>query len=215
MPALVEYSKGDRLHPNSLLSFAFNIPAVSKIRKGVFRCACGSYVTSSISHVKGGHTKSCGCLRIKSARVLKTIHGMNGSPEHKAWTGIIDRCTNPKSDAYPNYGGRGIQICEAWLNSFSAFYADMGARPDNHQIDRIDNDGNYEPDNCRWVTSKVNNQNSRRSKWWYVDGIRYNSALEAAETLGVCERTIFSWCNGGTKENCRSELKYRRDTNDS
>jgi hypothetical protein len=87
------------------------------------------------------------------------------SPEKEAWYGIRRRCLNPNHRGYPNYGGRGIQICERWLSSFQNFYADMGPKPTpEHSLDRIDNDGDYEPTNCRWTTRQVQNNNRRGRK---------------------------------------------------
>lgn len=87
-------------------------------------------------------------------------HGMYRIPEYKTWHNMKQRCCNEKANAYHRYGGRGISVCESWKNSFKSFYADMGNKPfKGAQIDRIDNDGDYEPSNCRWVTHKENCQN--------------------------------------------------------
>ena len=87
------------------------------------------------------------------------LHGMSKYPEYLVWKGMKSRCYNPNMDFYMNYGGRGISVCYRWVNSFSNFYEDMGPRPTpKHQIDRIDNDSNYEPGNCRWVTPVENNR---------------------------------------------------------
>lgn len=96
--------------------------------------------------------------------INRESHGMTGTPEHNVWRRMIARCTYPSIERYPRYGGRGIKVCDRWLNSFSAFYADMGDRPTpKHQIDRIDNDGNYEPSNCKWSTPSENSLNRSTS----------------------------------------------------
>lgn len=89
-------------------------------------------------------------------------HGMCGTTEYAIWRGIIARCTNPKNPAFKYYGARGISVCPAWLEAFENFFADMGRRPTGRSIDRIDNDGNYEPNNCRWATPKEQVANQRR-----------------------------------------------------
>lgn len=90
----------------------------------------------------------------------KERHGLSGSPEYMAWSDMKSRCTNAKNKMYKHYGGRGITVCNEWMNSFKTFFKDLGPRPtDKHSIDRINNDGNYEPSNCRWVNSSVQNFN--------------------------------------------------------
>lgn len=110
----------------------------------------------------------------------KPKHGLSYTPEYRAWQTMRLRCLNPANEAYPNYGGRGITVCARWLNDVAAFYADMGPKPSpKHEIDRENNDGHYEPGNCRWVLRKVNDRNRRNNHIVEVDGAR---------------RTISEWC---------------------
>jgi hypothetical protein len=89
-------------------------------------------------------------------------HGMHRHPVYKVWEAMIQRCTNPRNKSYPNYGGRGITVCEAWRSDFAAFYRDMGPRPDGLTLERLDVDGNYEPSNCCWATYSEQNANRRQ-----------------------------------------------------
>lgn len=94
---------------------------------------------------------------------MRKKHGRHGTPEYISWGGMIQRCTNPNYYQFRLYGGRGIKVCDEWLKSFSAFYDDMGERPEGTSLDRIDSDGNYEPSNCRWATALEQSRNRRPS----------------------------------------------------
>lgn len=108
---------------------------------------------------------------------------------------MIERCTNQKQKSYADYGGRGISVCERWLN-FKDFLADMGERPGGHTLDRIDSNGNYEPDNCRWVTSKEQNSNKSSNRYIMLDGERM-TMTEYARRIGVRYQTVSSWLKSG------------------
>ena len=120
-------------------------------------CDCGSEVRTSLGHLRSGHTSSCGCA--------KGTHHQSDLPEHDVWRQMKHRCKNATCQAYPRYGGRGIEVCDAWKNSFETFIADMGLRPsDGHTIDRIDVNGDYEPSNCRWATRQEQMYNIRTNR---------------------------------------------------
>lgn len=120
------------------------------------RCDCGGTIILDTGSLTTGNTQSCGCLR--PAR-----HGMSKTRIYITWCSMMSRCYNPRTSSYKNYGGRGIEVCERWHN-FVNFYADMGDRPSpQHSLERIDNDGDYEPSNCKWATKEEQNNNTRNN----------------------------------------------------
>ena len=127
------------------------------------KCECGSLTVVLGSHLRTGRTKSCGCLNIDFVSERFRKHGMHGTTTYISWKAMKQRCGNPKQDNYGNYGGRGISICSRWLESFEEFYTDMGRRPEGMTLDRKNNEGNYEPDNCRWASHSEQINNRRHS----------------------------------------------------
>jgi hypothetical protein len=120
-------------------------------------CDCGSGVTVFGDNLNRGHTKSCGCLRVDTSRT----HGMYGTRTYRTWNMMKQRCTNPGNTSYKSYGGRGIKICDKWLTSFEDFHKDMGDRPEGMSLDRVDNNGGYCKENCKWSTPKEQASNRR------------------------------------------------------
>lgn len=133
---------------------------INRHKTWLCRCDCGVEKIIGSSNLIGG-TKSCGCLKRETIINIFTTHGMTKSPERMSWKAAKARCFNKNSDKYRDYGGRGITMCSRWVNSFQNFYDDMGVRPPGTSLDRIDNDGNYEPGNCKWSTPKEQQRNRR------------------------------------------------------
>lgn len=143
---------------------------------GEYKCKCGKVVERPNSAVRGGYTRSCGCFKATHATSNPKArrpprHGKNESREYHVWEAMKARCLNPKHPAYRHYGGRGIQVCEQWLE-FEGFYGDMGDAPEGFTLERRDVDGGYCKENCTWVSKADQMRNTRRIMWVEVGGER-------------------------------------------
>lgn len=145
-------------------------------------CDCGNSASVRGDYLRSGKTKSCGCIarETTAARNLRHGHTVGGklSGAFNSWRGIIERCLNRTGKMYENYGGRGITVCDRWM-TFESFLSDMGERPLGCSIDRIDNNGNYEPGNCRWATPSQQSSNTRRSRLITFNGETLNIGVWA------------------------------------
>lgn len=150
------------------------------------RCECGKEQSVYLFSLRDGTSKSCGCLKNEVASEFHTRHGSHKTKEYRAWSQAKSRCKNVKNKAYPNYGGRGIRMCERWLECFENFFEDMGLAPSKkHSLDRFPNnkDGHYESGNCRWATKKEQQNNRRNNHYIYYNG-ENKTLTEWAEFLG-------------------------------
>ena len=128
----------------------------------ICKCECGNFTIVRGRSLKKGNTKSCGCLRKDTVRKRSITHGLRKHPLYPVWNDMLHRCYNEKSKGYRNYGGRGIKVCDKWRNSVKNFIEDMyPSFKSGLSIDRVNNDGNYESDNCRWATQSQQNLNKR------------------------------------------------------
>lgn len=161
------------------------------------QCDCGETTLSHAAHLKSGAARSCGCARKETLRRIKTKHGH--SPFHgkctkvyRSWKAMRERCRNPNNLHYMDYGGRGIVVCERW-DDFRNFFSDMGHPPTNrHTIERINNNGNYEPSNCCWATPPEQAQN-QRSNWHVILNGEEITVAEATRRSGLRHARIYKF----------------------
>jgi hypothetical protein len=166
------------------------------------RCDCGKTYEAHDRDLVTGEKTNCGCVwRIRQRAgtlAANTTHGLSQSVEYTIWRTMKQRCFEPSSESYHLYGGRGISVCDRWRDDFAAFYADMGPRPsDKHSIERIDNDGNYEPSNCCWATRNEQARNRRTNVRIEHEGKNLTIA-EWAEITGLRQHTIIMRMRRGT-----------------
>lgn len=173
-----------------------------KVGKNLYwycRCVCGKIVKVGSGNLKNGNTTSCGCFKIRNTKEKNSTHGHSRgyvtTPTYRTWVNMINRCSNPKTIHYHNYGGRGIKVCDRWLK-FENFLEDMGEKPKNTTIERIWNDGNYESGNCRWATYKEQN-NNRRSNHFLTFRGKTQTIAQWSREIEVNGSTLFDRINNG------------------
>lgn len=178
---IVPGSKFDRL---TVLASA---PAKNKKSRWLCRCECGKEKVVQSYYLSTKHTRSCGCLSVDTSTVLNTTHGMTYTRTYTVWSTMRARCNNPYHKKYYRYGGRGISVCTRW-DDYNLFLEDMGEARPGYSLDRVDNDRDYSPSNCRWATAKEQANNTRRNVWltW------------AGKTLSIADWAIVLKVNGAT-----------------
>lgn len=178
------------------------IVSISEIRadyqdKYLCRCDCGNEKIVFYWSLVKGNTQSCGCLHKERTSKANLTHGQSKAGQHTVeydtWIGMHSRCENPNQTGYEHYGGRGIAVCDRWSgeDGFKNFFTDMGKKPINKLLDRIDNGGNYEPSNCKWSTDVEQAKNRRSNRWMEHNGKRMILSDWARE-LGIKEKTLSS-----------------------
>ncbi len=162
------------------------------------KCECGNEKVIARASLRSGETESCGCLQKEEVSKRRKTHGLSRTKEYYSWKSMLNRCYNMKDVGYKNYGGRGITVCEEWRESFETFLKDMGKSPEGSSIDRINNDGNYCPENCKWSTKQEQNSNTRQNKIITFNGKTQTISAWARE-VGIKAQTIArrldSWGN--------------------
>lgn len=167
-----------------------NIPTPGKSgSKWQCLCSCGEIREVMSQPLRNGMTKSCGCLNREMCIKMATTHGQWNHPLFKTWEGMVARCTQSQNKDWLRYGGRGIKVCDSWLESPEKFFEDMGTRPHRASLDRIDVNGNYEPGNCRWATTMEQGSNKRSNSFFNIGGELLHLA-EVSRRYNIAEATF-------------------------
>jgi len=160
-------------------------PIGRRCKRIVWLCLCDCGKTSVVFalNLRRMTSASCGCQSSRATLGARlTTHGQTYTPTYKSWKCMLYRCANPNHEHWEYYGGRGIRVCERWLK-FANFFADMGARPMGRSLDRINNDGNYEPGNCRWSTRSEQRLNCRVKRRKHIGPVRWNKKFFSEAAL--------------------------------
>jgi len=188
---------GDRYDRWLVLEF---VGILGKARIWKCRCDCGKERLVSTRDLRKGRSRSCGCFAIEVRSIngnARRTHGLKSTPEYRAWCDMISRCENEARSAWPDYGGRGISVCERWRKSFEMFLSDVGRRPTpQHSLDRKNNDGGYSSDNVRWATRIEQANNKRGLRYVVINGERMTIA-DAARHTGLHYNTFIGRLNRG------------------
>ena len=197
LPRRVKDLTGQRFGRLLVVSFSH---IESKSRYAIWNCLCdcGRQHQTATAYLSHGNVRSCGCLGEERRMAAVTKHGFSRHPLYAIYRTMMHRCYNPKAGAYRHYGGRGIAVCQRWRESFLSFVEDMGPKPSpDHSIDRINNDGDYCPENCRWATPKQQARNWKNRNVRYEHGGESLTLSEWAERLHIRRESIRDRINSG------------------
>lgn len=159
-------------------------------------CTCGNTTIKTTTALLSHKVKSCGCLNSEITAARNRTHGMMNTPEYQSWRGMKERCSNPKNIHWHLYGGKGIKVCDRWIGDLLAFYEDMGPRPEGMSLDRIDSNGNYCPENCRWADANTQAFNTCTTRQITFEGETL-SLNRMADKYGHGEATVRYRLNQG------------------
>lgn len=208
----INYHSGQQIGNSGLIYLRDGDRVGKKKGRGVIvKCKCGKEFNTLCENVVANRTISCGCIGWRKAVETTTKHGMTKTPEFKTWLHIKERCGNSNCQSYKDYGARGISVHPLWVDSFEEFFEYMGKRPSSdHSIERIDNNGNYEPGNCKWATKMEQMANKRSNVYLSFDGSTKHVAEWSRET-GIKSATIL-WRikKGWSTERILTQKKYFR-----
>lgn len=196
-------NKGDRYGHLSVISEVESQRIGGQIKRMIkCQCDCGNITILELGKLQSGHTISCGCYRQTANRERSQTHGLTHSRIFNIWSSMRQRCCNSNRPGYKHYGGRGIKVCEEW-NVFETFYewAIKNGYDESLTLDRIDTNGNYEPNNCRWTTWKVQQNNRRNNRLVEINGV-VRTLQQWADISGIRQSTILCRLNRGVLGEC-------------
>lgn len=199
MPAKIKFNIGDKFNRLTTIEeveseIQYNKNKITPLRKVKCVCDCGKEVIVRLTSLKSGYTKSCGCLKdevfFEKNMIDRSVHNLRWHPLYNTWASMKGRCYNKKDNAFINYGGRGIEVCEEWREDFKCFYdwAINNGYSKDLTLDRKNNNGNYEPSNCRWATKKEQSNNRRSNILINING-------EIMTLMQACMANSLSYVN--------------------
>lgn len=196
-PQYIPLSKNMKDLSNQVIGRLTVLGAISQDKKGRLNwlclCSCGNEIVVSSNNLRQGHTTSCGCYKMEQIKNANITHGMTHHPLRQTWNSMIQRCTNLNNKRFSNYGGRGISVCNQWRHDFKAFHDYVSQLPHcgekGYSLDRINNNGNYEPGNVRWATRSEQANNTTNTRLLTYDG-KTQRVIAWAEEIGISSKAL-------------------------